>query len=72
MVIFNFKLMEIGEIRFHLSNPERLDAVLRQCTAAKEVNLDSYIAVRNGKVVSAETLVSNGDIVDILPAISGG
>lgn len=72
MVIFNFKLMERGEVCFHLSSPERLDVVLRKYAGAEGVNLGSYIAVRDGKVVSGKTLVSDGDMVDIFPAISGG
>ena len=72
MVTFNFKLREMGSVRFPLSRPDELDIVLQQYAAAEGVNLGGYIAIRRSKVIGAKTLIENGDVVDILPAISGG
>ena len=72
MVTFNFKLTERGTVYFPLSNPERLDSVLQQCTAGEGINLGSYIAVRGGKVITGKNLIDDGDMIDVFPAISGG
>jgi len=72
MVTFNFKLREIGSVHFPLSGPDELDTVLQQCAAAEGINLGGYIAIRRSKVIGAKILIADGDVVDILPAISGG
>ena len=72
MVTFNFKLREIGSVHFPLSGPDELDIVLKECAAAEGINLGGYIAIRRSKVIGAKTLIEDGDVVDILPAISGG
>lgn len=72
MVTFNFKLREIGSIQFPLSEPDELDTVVQKCAAAEGVNLGGYIAVRGSKVIGAKTRIEDGDVIDILPAISGG
>jgi hypothetical protein len=56
MVTFNFKLIERGTVYFPLSNPERLDSVLQQCTAGEGINLGSYIAVRGSKAYVSDSL----------------
>ena len=72
MVSFDFKLTEGGKVDFPLSAPEKLDTVVKQCAAGEGLSLGGYIAVRNGKVITGDTLVAAGDSVDIFPAISGG
>ncbi len=72
MVSFDFKLTEAGKVDFPLGVPEKLDTVVKQCAAREGLPLGGYIAVRDGKVISGDTLVATGDLVEIFPAISGG
>lgn len=72
MVSFDFKLTEGGKVNFPLLSPEKLDTVVKQCAAGEGLSLGGYIAVRNGKVINGDTMVTAGDSVDIFPAISGG
>jgi len=72
MVTFNFKLTERGRVNFPLSRPDRLDIVLQQYAAEKGMTLGGYIAVRDGKVITAKNLIEDGDVIDVFPAISGG
>ncbi|MBW1635216.1 MAG: MoaD/ThiS family protein [Deltaproteobacteria bacterium] len=72
MVIFNFKLVEKGTVQFPLAGPESLAAALEQCAAGEGITLGGYIAVRQGRVVTADELVDDGDEIEIFPAISGG
>ncbi len=72
MVTFNFKLTERGIVKCPISRAERLDVVLQQYTAEEGIDLGGYIAVREGKVMKGESLINDGDMIDIFPAISGG
>ena len=72
MVTFNFKLTERGIVNLPLSRPEQLGAVLQQYAVEQHIVLGGYIAVRGGKVVKGKSLINEGDMIDIFPAISGG
>ena len=72
MVSFVFKYTEKGEVQFPLSQPSPLDSVLQQCVKKAEIRLGDYIAVRNGTVVPATSLIEDNDKIDIFPALSGG
>ena len=72
MVTFNFRLTERGKVQFPLSAPKTLDIILQQCAAEEGITLGGYIAVRKGKVITAENLIADGDDIDVFPAISGG
>jgi molybdopterin converting factor small subunit len=72
MVTFNFKLTERGIVNCPISRAERLDVVLQQYTAEEGIDLGGYIAVREGKVMKGKSLINDGDMIDIFPAISGG
>lgn len=72
MVTFNFKLTERGIVNRPISRAEQLNVVLQQYTAEEGIDLGGYIAVREGKVMKGESLINDGDMIDIFPAISGG
>lgn len=46
--------------------------LLETCASEYGVQKTGIIAVRNGKVLSADDLVAAGDVIDVFPAISGG
>jgi sulfur carrier protein ThiS len=72
MVTVTFKLSDIGAVELELTTPQRLDIVLRQCAEIADVEPGGFIAVRNGRVITAETLVEENDNIEIFPALSGG
>lgn len=72
MVTFNFRLTERGKVDYPLSTPETLEIVLQKCADGEGITLGGYIAVRSGKVITAGDLISESDVVDVFPAISGG
>lgn len=72
MVTVNFKLSEAGSVRLDIAGPEKLEQVLEQCAARAGIELGGVIAVRNGRVITVQNLVADGDEIDVFPAISGG
>jgi sulfur carrier protein ThiS len=72
MVTVTFKLSDIGAVELELTMPQRLDIVLQQCAEIADVELGGFIAIRNGRVITAETLVEENDNIVIFPALSGG
>lgn len=72
MVIVRFRLSGAEPVLLPLDTPRRLDEVVQQGAIRAEVALGGYIAVRSGRVITAEMLVSGEDEIDIFPAISGG
>lgn len=72
MVTIHFKLTEAAPVMLEMVEPKKLAVVVQECAQQKEVELGSYIAVRNGKVITPDTLVAGNDVIDIFPAISGG
>ena len=72
MVTVNFKLSDTASLQPDVSKPTKFTMVLEQCSLISGKDLGSVIAVRNGKVLSLQDTVKNGDVVDVYPAISGG
>lgn len=72
MVTLVFKLSDSGSVQMEVAEPQPLDRVLQKCAAEKDIDLGGFIAIRNGEVITGETIVEDNDIIDIFPAISGG
>ncbi len=72
MVRLTFKLSDRGTVEVDISQPLPLETLIQQYAVTAKVDLGGYIAVRNGKVISADTLVAASDEIDIFPALSGG
>lgn len=72
MVTLCFRLTEAGNVEVEISEPQQLDVVLRKGAVQAGIEVGDYLAVRDGHVIKADTLVGNNDFVDIFPAISGG
>ncbi len=72
MVTVTFKLMELGTSSFALDEPVPFSAVLQRCTQETISDIGGIIAVRNGRLLSHDDLVYDGDHVDVFPAIAGG
>lgn len=72
MVKINFRLSGAESVSLSIDMPRRLDDLVRQSAAQAGVALGGYIAVRKGRVVSADAMVGGEEEIDIFPAISGG
>ncbi|SHO50005.1 MoaD/ThiS family protein [Desulfopila aestuarii] len=72
MVKVSFRLSGTSAVPLSVDVPRRLDEVVHQCAIQAGVELGGYIAVRKGRVVTGETMVSGEDEIDVFPAISGG
>lgn len=72
MVIVNFKLTDIGRLEIDVAEPQTLAYLLQQVGRRAGLDPDSVIAICRGKVLSKDSLVENGDEIDVFPAISGG
>jgi molybdopterin converting factor small subunit len=72
MVKVCFRLTEAGEVKVDIDGPKTLDWVLNESAAKAGLELGGVIAIRNGKVIQTETLIDDGDTIDVFPALSGG
>lgn len=72
MVTVNFKLSGLGSLQSDLIAPTKFAIILEQCALKTGQDFGSVIAVRNGKVLSLRDAVTEGDVIDVFPAISGG
>lgn len=72
MVTLTFKLTEVGRVSINLPTPLPLSEVVEQSAATSGYRPGGYIAVRGGRVIGADTLIIDGDHIDIFPALSGG
>jgi sulfur carrier protein ThiS len=72
MVTLNFKLSSVGKVDMKLTESVTWLQLLDTCASEYAVQKSGVIAVRNGKVLSADDLVAVGDVIDVFPAISGG
>lgn len=72
MVTLTFKLTEVGRVSINLPTTLPLCEVVEQCAAKSGYRPGGYIAVRGGRVIGAETIITDGDHIDIFPALSGG
>ncbi len=72
MVTVCFRLSDAGEVEVDMVGPKTLEWVLAKSAAQAGVELGGVIAVRNGTVITAQTLLKDGDKIDVFPALSGG
>ena len=72
MVTVTFKLMELGTSSLTIDGPVPFVAILQQCAQETDCDISGIIAVRNGRLLSQDDLVYDGDHVDVFPAIAGG
>ena len=72
MVKVTFKLSDAGTVNIEIDQPEKFDKVIKRSAQLADVELGGFIAVRNGKVITADDLVEQNDEIDVFPAISGG
>jgi sulfur carrier protein ThiS len=72
MVTVAFKLSEIGTVSLDIDEPVPFSRVLHLCAQKTSTDIGGVIAVRDGRLLSQEDLVHNGDHIDVFPAISGG
>lgn len=72
MVIVNFKMTDIGRVEVAVAKQQPLAKVLLQCTNLTGIEIGGVIAVRQGQVINENSIVEDGDEIDIFPAISGG
>lgn len=72
MVTVCFRLTDAGEVEVHIAESKSLEWVLKKSAAQAGVKLGGVIAIRNGKVITPDTLISDGDKIEVFPALSGG
>lgn len=72
MVTLNFRLYEAGSVRMRINEPEKFQKILESCAAKADIELGSVVAIRDGKVLTGNTLVEDTDVIDVFPAIAGG
>jgi len=72
MVKVTFKLSDAGTVNLEIDQPVKFDEVLKKSALKANVELGGFIAVRNGKVITADDFVEQNDEIDVFPAISGG
>ena len=72
MVKVCFRLTDIGEVEVETGGSQTFDWVLKTSAAQAGVDVGGVIAIRDGKVITAETLIHDGDTIDVFPALSGG
>lgn len=72
MVTLTFKLTEVGRVGIDLPTSLPLAEVVERGAAASGYRPGGYIAVRDGRVIAPDTMVVDGDQIDIFPALSGG
>lgn len=72
MVTVTFRLSEAGTVKLKLTEPQPLKDVLKKCAETANIELGGFIAIRDGKVITAETPVEEADIIEVFPALSGG
>ncbi|MGB3221900.1 MAG: hypothetical protein WBB23_03785 [Desulforhopalus sp.] len=72
MVIVNFKMTDIGRVEVAVEKQQPLATVLLQCSNLTGIEIGGVIAIRQGQVITKESIVECGDEIDVFPAISGG
>lgn len=72
MVTIHFRLRELDAVELTLTTPQPLADILAQCSAKVGIELGGVITVRDGQVLTAQSLVEDGDELEVFPAISGG
>ncbi len=72
MVRIVFRLTDIGPVDLPLAGSRPFSQVLALAIAQSGYTPGGYIAVRGGRVVGADDLVDDGQIIEVFPALSGG
>lgn len=72
MVTIYFKLSSVGKVELPLATKITWEQVLTKCAESHAVDASGIIAVLDGKVLSTYDLISDGDVINVFPAISGG
>jgi sulfur carrier protein ThiS len=72
MVTVCFRLTDTGEMEIDVAGSKTFEWVLNTCATQARVKFGGVIAIRNGKVITAETLIHDGDTIEVFPALSGG
>ena len=72
MVVVNFKLTDVGRVELEIAKPEKFETLLRKCATKAGLELGGVIAIKNSKVITGDDMVTDGDEIDVFPAISGG
>lgn len=72
MVVLNLKLTDVGRVELEIVKPEKFETVLRKCAVKAGLELGGVIAIRSSKVITGKDMVTDGDVIDVFPAISGG
>ncbi len=72
MVTVDFKLTEAGRIELDIPVPLTFADLLHCCVDKAGYTSVDCIGVRNGKVLGSGDIITDGDCIDIFPAISGG
>ena len=72
MVTLTFKLTTVGRVSIDLPTSLPLKEVVERCAVSSGYRPGGFIAVRSGRVIGPETMVADGDQIDIFPALSGG
>ncbi len=72
MVTVVFKLSEAGRVELTLTESKPLQEVLDKAATQAGIQLGGFIAIRDGKVLTAEKMVNVDDVIEVFPAISGG
>ena len=72
MVIINFKMTDFGRVEVAVAKQQLLSTVLLQCSNLTGMEIGGVIAIRQGKVITKNSIVEDGDEIDIFPALSGG
>jgi sulfur carrier protein ThiS len=72
MVKVDFRLTDTGEVEVEVNEAKTLEWLLKKSAAQVGIELGGVIAIRNGKVITADTLIDDGDRIEVFPALSGG
>ena len=72
MVTVHFKLSSIGKVELPLVKQTSWEELLEKCAESHTVDRSGIIAVLDGKVLSKEDMITDGDVINVFPAISGG
>lgn len=72
MVTVCFRLTDTGEVEVDTAGSKTLEWVLQKSAAQAGVEVGGVIAIRNGKVITVDTRINDGDIIEVFPALSGG
>jgi sulfur carrier protein ThiS len=72
MVTVNFRLTDAGEVEVEVNESKTLEWLLKKSAAQAGIEVGGVIVIRDGKVITAETMIDDGDKIDVFPALSGG